>query len=184
MTIKNILDIEKRNETNLYEIHFFKEGIFWKAYEWSAYLCRVFPSELENNKRLKPLKKYCKKENKEYIQVGLQLTSFEKYFPCVVFNENAFKVNDEHIIIYSESFFHEKNFEDYEATLNKWKQDVDYRDMNEEKTSSHKKDKELRLLLKEIIEYSVEDKSLIENLQFLIQLKRKTIELLNNLFDK
>ena len=54
MNIEEILDSEKRNEDNLYDIHFYMEGSFWRAYEWSAYLSRHFPSELTEDERLKP----------------------------------------------------------------------------------------------------------------------------------
>ena len=35
----------------MFDIHFYMEGSFWRAYEWSAYLSRMFPSELNDEDR-------------------------------------------------------------------------------------------------------------------------------------
>lgn len=51
MTAQRIFELEKRDGNNLYDIHFYLEGIFWKSYEWSAYLSRMFPSELNDENR-------------------------------------------------------------------------------------------------------------------------------------
>ena len=53
MSIQEIYESEKRDDSNLYDIHFYMEGSFWRAYEWSAYLSRIFPSELNDEDRLK-----------------------------------------------------------------------------------------------------------------------------------
>ena len=60
MTAQRIFELEKRDGNNLYDIHFYLEGIFWKSYEWSAYLSRMFPSELndENKEWVCPKEKY------------------------------------------------------------------------------------------------------------------------------
>ena len=51
MTAQRIFELEKRDGNNLYDIHFYLEGIFWKSYEWSAYLSRIFHSELNDEDR-------------------------------------------------------------------------------------------------------------------------------------
>jgi hypothetical protein len=91
MNIEEILDSEKRNEDNLYDIHFYMEGSFWRAYEWSAYLSRHFPSELTEDERLKPTKKITKTCKDWYVHIGLPLSSFEKYLPGVVNDDNIFE---------------------------------------------------------------------------------------------
>ena len=99
MNIEEILDSEKRNEDNLYDIHFYMEGSFWRAYEWSAYLSRHFPSELTEDERLKPTKKITKTCKDGYVHIGLPLSSFEKYFPDVLNNNEMFRMENKHIII-------------------------------------------------------------------------------------
>jgi len=87
MSADSIFEIEKRNKDNLYKIYFHLEGSFWRAYEWSAYLSRNFPSELKDDEKLKPIKRVTKDFEEGYVQVGLQLPSFDKYFPKVTDND-------------------------------------------------------------------------------------------------
>ena len=51
MAAQRIFELEKRDGNNLYDIHFYLEGSFWRTYEWSAYLSRIFPSELNDEDR-------------------------------------------------------------------------------------------------------------------------------------
>lgn len=101
MSVQEIFSSEKRDKDSLFDIHFYMEGSFWRAYEWSAYLSRIFPSELNDEDRLKVLKKVTKDCENGYVQVGLQLSSFEKYFPNVVDNDEIFEMKNKHIIIHA-----------------------------------------------------------------------------------
>ena len=51
MSVQEIFSSEKRNKDSLFDIHFYMEGSFWRAYEWSAYLSRIFLSELNDEDR-------------------------------------------------------------------------------------------------------------------------------------
>lgn len=51
MSVQEIFSLEKRDKDSLFDIHFYMEGSFWIAYEWSAYLSRMFPSELNDEDR-------------------------------------------------------------------------------------------------------------------------------------
>ena len=51
MSVQKIFSSEKRNKYSLFDIHFYMEGSFWIAYKWSAYLSRIFPSELNDEDR-------------------------------------------------------------------------------------------------------------------------------------
>ena len=51
MSVQETFSSEKRNKYSLFDIHFYMEGSFWRAYEWSAYLSRIFPSELNDEDR-------------------------------------------------------------------------------------------------------------------------------------
>lgn len=51
MSVQEIFSSEKRDKDSLFDIHFYMEGSFWRAYEWSAYLSRMFPSELNDENR-------------------------------------------------------------------------------------------------------------------------------------
>ena len=51
MPVQEIFSSEKRDKDSLFDIHFYMEGSFWRAYEWSAYLSRIFHSELNDEDR-------------------------------------------------------------------------------------------------------------------------------------
>ena len=51
MSVQEIFSSEKKDKDSLFDIHFYMEGSFWIAYEWSAYLSRIFPSELNDEDR-------------------------------------------------------------------------------------------------------------------------------------
>ena len=80
MKRKEILEIEKRTEDNLYEMYFFYEEGWWRAYEMSTYLCNHLGDNLEETERLKHTKKMLNNVG-EYIFVGMKLSSFVKYIP-------------------------------------------------------------------------------------------------------
>lgn len=51
MSVQEVFSSEKRDKDSLFDIHFYMEGSFWIVYEWSAYLSRIFPSELNDEDR-------------------------------------------------------------------------------------------------------------------------------------
>lgn len=65
MTTKEILAIEKDNQTN---INLIKEGIFWRAYNLSAYLVTLYIRSFKINKR------YIKKVEQEIVFIGFPNT--------------------------------------------------------------------------------------------------------------
>lgn len=183
MSVQEIYESEKRDSSNLYDIHFYMEGSFWRAYEWSAYLSRKFPSSLNDDERLKVLKKITRDFDKGYVQVGLQLSSFEKYFPNVADDESIFEMKNKHIIIHAEKFFVGEDFSDYTTILNSWKDNIKLT------SNEKKKSKELKAeanivsnlsadsLIDEIISYPIETKSLVDSLQFLSYIIDKAIKI-------
>ena len=97
MTVKEVLEIEKRTEDDLYDIHFFYEGGWWRAYEMSAYLCSHLGSELTEAERLKPTKRMLK-DGTEHIFVGLKLSSFTKYLPNIDIDTQGCKIDENHMV--------------------------------------------------------------------------------------
>ena len=168
MSINEIIEVEKRSEDSLYDIHFYLEGIFWRAYEWSAYLSKIFPSPLTDDERLKPTIRTNKRNNKKIIQVGLQLSSFYKYFPNVIGNDEIFEMNERHIVIHCKELFNGYDFSNYEEVLDGWKYTIEESTKDNDITPNKS---DINTLISEIISYPIESKSLIDNLQFLIHIK-------------
>ena len=94
MTAQRIFELEKRDGNNLYDIHFYLEGIFWKSYGMEClFESHIFHQIYKIAKKLKILKKQTKYNDNGFIQVGLQLSSFEKYFPNAVDDEEIFELD-------------------------------------------------------------------------------------------
>ena len=183
MTVEEIMESEERDENNLFEIHFYLEGSFWRAYEWSAYLSRNFPSNLDDGERLRVIKKITKSCEEGFVQVGLQLKSFDKYFPNITNNDDLFEVNDRHITIHAKDFFPQITFESYVNTFSEWKRTIEPSN-KEKKKYSDSINKELtkptiEQVLNEIISYPIENKNLVECLQFLSHIKSDVIKITN-----
>lgn len=187
MSVQEIFSSEKRDKDSLFDIHFYMEGSFWRAYEWSAYLSRMFPSELNDEDRLKVLKKVTKDYEDGYVQVGLQLSSFEKYFPSVVDNDEIFEMKNKHIIIHAKQFFIDKDFSEYENILKEWKNNIKLSPNEKKKNkeinkieSNEKQILSVDSLINEIISYPIENKNLVESLQFLSYIRDKFTKIKND----
>jgi hypothetical protein len=85
---KEIFEVEKQREGSdqWNVIHLFREGNTYKAYEWSAWLCREFAVTDEQMAqaeihRLKPVHKEVKSSSGTIIFVGFPATSLSKFIP-------------------------------------------------------------------------------------------------------
>ena len=88
---QDILTLEKyRKEPATWNvIHMFKEGSFWHAYEWSAWIICVITYNNEKHKRDKDAEPIAvvhkplggKKPAGSYAMVGFQMRSLDKYIP-------------------------------------------------------------------------------------------------------
>lgn len=86
MTLEEIIHIEDPLGD---KIHLYREGLFWKAYEYSAY--RFF----FGINRFKPLKKSVKKIGKDVVSIGFPTTSLEKF--CQLYS--VLTKEDHHLLI-------------------------------------------------------------------------------------
>ena len=77
MTLKEILDAEAARPIPL--IYLYKEGTFFKAYEMSAFY-------LSTVRGLKPVKRWCKSLEREYVTAGFPVTSVMKYLHALFQN--------------------------------------------------------------------------------------------------
>ena len=126
MNISEILNLESfRQEQSQWNIiHFVKEGNFYHAHDWSAWLMSKYPfGESVNN----PLKVIAKKMKDETIDafVGFPAKSIEKYIP----NDGSvtfLPVDDNRVdvIIPMPSDFYEKSLEELIAMKDEWKESL------------------------------------------------------------
>lgn len=87
-TMKEIFEVEKNREdaSQWNVIHLFREGSTYKAYEWSAWLCREHGTTDEHlqqvgAKRLNPVHRNVKNTGGSVIFVGFPFASIDKFLP-------------------------------------------------------------------------------------------------------
>lgn len=82
------IEAERQDANTWNVIHLLKDGNYWHANEWSGWLVAVIVTDemkrrhpQEERVPLTPVKKFAKNINGEYIFVGFQEKSFDKYIP-------------------------------------------------------------------------------------------------------
>ena len=164
---------ENRTIEDFLTIKFYKEGNFWRAYEWSAYLCEFFPNGLSENDKLKPTYKEIKGVDGGIIFVGLPTSSFKKFFPSLE-NKDFFNDKDGVKLIDVSKEFNKIAFENIGNILNEWKKK--YR-TNSPKLSTNSsntfKCNNTNDIIQSLKAFPIESKSPIECLLFLSDLKKK-----------
>lgn len=188
MSIKEVLNFETRTEDNLYDIHFFYEGGWWRAYELSAYLCNHLESDMAEIDRLKPTKRIMKDET-EYVLVGLQLSSFGKYLPTINLNNQDYKIDEGHMVINVKDLYQSEDYLSLINKFNQWKSEVPLKE-KKEKGKQSKSDNVLSSntniirentlfgIAQKLLSYPIYDKTPNENTQFLINLKQELISII------
>lgn len=178
MKHNEIIEKEKRKSVDdLYTIHFYLDGDWWRAYEWSSYLYNIFPDNLGKNNKLNVT--HVKSEDNEngMVFIGLKQSSFVKYFP----NTEPSIVGEKHIAIDVAKHIKNENIslETYASILNEWKASIpikqDKTTSNERKINDSKDLKRVDYLtiIQEVLAYPLDNRTLIENVQFISYLKRE-----------
>lgn len=118
---EEILSLENnRDNKTLLNIYFYKDGNspWYRAYELSAYYAYFYPNNLKETERLHPIKKASKLNSDGIVCVGLQLSSFKKYFP----NAETSVISDNKMVLtVKDSDFPNMNIENYHNTYLDWK---------------------------------------------------------------
>lgn len=139
MTITEIIDIEnnRKQPDQFGIIHLIKEGNFYRAHDWSAWLMTTFPiGEAINT----PLKISAKKLKDGYVEawVGFPVTSIQKYIPSddsVVFKPISENQIDVHIPLPEE--YLQQNFDNIRNSIDKWKNQLPILDNKKSKREDH-----------------------------------------------
>jgi hypothetical protein len=188
--ISEILEIEKNREDaaqwNI--IHLFKEGGFYRAYNWSAWLivAVAYNDEVrKNSSDRKPLnvsRKKTKNGENDFAFVGFPLKSLEKFIP----NNTGFTpVNDTQIDISIElpATDTEISFEMLAQAFEEWKQTFPIAD------DKPKKDREysyegtpgphsITAVMSQVLSFPLESKTPMEAMAFISTLKQQLAALI------
>lgn len=153
MTQKEILEHEEPSST---VVHLYREGLFWKAYEYSAYRF-IFGIN-----RFKASKKYVKTVAEEVVSIGFPVTSLGKFselFDIVTSSEKQ-------MTIVPKNIHSEVSFED-------WKASVISNEAKLKTEDKHADDDFAKCIIDEINHFNLESKTPMECMMWLSQLKGK-----------
>lgn len=162
MKYNDASSLEERNENNLYEIHFYFEGDWWRAYEWSAYLATHYKTSEVSS--LVPTKKSWSGNEDGIVLVGLKTQSFKKYFPELDV-EDLISDKKEMVIKYND-ILDNINTNNYKRVLSQWKNSLDFKEKEKNVTSLSNKQKtndiDYNIVLKDTNHSNVNIKEIIK----------------------
>lgn len=193
MTTAEILNIEKNraDSSSWNVIHLFKEGSFYRAYEWSAWLVAVvsYNDAVRNGtpdrKPLVATRKPDKNSDGTFVFVGFPLNSLDKYVP----NKTSFEPKDNSLIditIELPADIGEVSFDALSKSVDVWKEGIP---LKEEKPRRGKsaddmppflaQDRGMSItgVMAEILAYPVEQKSPMEVVSFVVEIRGKLARL-------
>lgn len=192
MTTAEILEIEKeRSESSTWNvIHLFKDGSFYRAYEWSAWLTAVVAfNELvrkgtQDRKPLTVTRKKDKNSDGTFAFVGFPLNSMDKYIPSKIgFNP----ISDSQIDISIElpSDIGEVSFEAISKKIEEWKDGVPIKEEKPKKGKSDDipfampSDRPMSItgIMTQIIAYPLEQKSPMDVVAFVSDIRKRLVML-------
>ena len=174
MQLKEVFSKEQsRKEVVDYRtIHLIPEGTFYRAYEWSAWLCHRYVSQF------KPTHRLLKNTEDSVVFVGFPMTSLERHIP-----EGATLAEQEDktiALILAETVFGETTTEQLQTDFANWKKSVPLVKTKEQGTKNQdknvKSEASVEEVLKRILAYPIEQHSPMEAMAFLSEIKQQLSE--------
>lgn len=181
-TIKEAVEIEDSRDisTEYNVMNLFVEGSFFRAYEWSAWLCYNYMSNF------KILHRRFKGVDKSVIFLGFPKTSFKKWAK----EGMELKQIDEkrYCVVIPLSSFNDVGYEDLKAQFDEWKSGIPLT-KEQEKTDSGREiltpsvtgnpqRVSIMGVMQQIIAYPIEEKSPVDCANFLTNIRRQLISML------
>ena len=180
--ISEILEIEKErtDATTWNVIHLFKEGGFYHAYNWSAWLIvtAAYSDEVRKGQAdRKPLNVSRKKVKSggDFAFVGFPLRSMEKFIP---FHNGLTPVSDTQIDISIElpATAGELSFESLAQAVEDWKQAIpisEDKPKKEQDEPFHASPRSITGVMQQVMSFPLESKTPVECMMFISQLKQQ-----------
>ena len=173
MQLKEVFSKEQsRKEVVDYRtIYLIPEGTFYRAYEWSAWLCHRYVSQF------KPTHRLLKNTEDSVVFVGFPMTSLERHIPN---GATVTELEDKTIaLVLVENIFGETTTEQLQTDFANWKKSVP---LVKSKNNSELRIKNFELekggldILKRILAYPIEQHSPMEAMAFLSEIKQQLSE--------
>ena len=196
---QDIINLEsaRKEPTTWNQIHMFKEGSFWHAFEWSAWLICAVAYNNEKHKRegdsepISVIHKHIggkKNQKGSYTMVGFQMRSIDKYIPKRTKFDN---VDDKQILVEIElpqpTDGTELSYERLQKAFELWKSEQPFSkndDDDEEKppkpaskSPHHQAPTVLTDVESQLLSWPIEQHSPIETMIFVGELKSKLADI-------
>lgn len=177
--LKEILEREKQrsDDAQCRIVHLFPEGTFYRAYEWSAWLCSRYISQF------KPTRRQLKNSEDTIVFVGFPTASLPKFVP----EGTAAKVNEDKSVELTipQSLLPDiQQQEPFLTDFDNWKQSVPLAETKKKSGSPAGLDEfavqpsNARELLKKLLAYPIEQKTPIDSMLFLTELRREAVTMI------
>lgn len=173
--LKEILEKEKERDTieQCTVIHLFREGTFYRAYEWSAWLSARYFTELKITHRLL-------KGGEDIVFVGFPLTSLNRYTPT---GTMVLPTGDKSVEIRLSAnvFSPDADIESLQTGFSNWKQSQPLTESSKKKVEERtiaERNAHPRLtdVMLQILAYPIEQHSPMECMAFLADMKKQIAE--------
>ncbi len=181
MKLAEILDKERLRQDLQQSsvIHLMKEGTFYHAYEWSAWLCFRYVAQLKATRRL-----FANSISESMVFVGFPVNSLPKYTP-----EGANIVESDDggldMILPLSVFQPETTLDNLHSDFENWKQSVPLTEKSKNKVKEEKygvsaAERPARLtdVMREIVSYPLEQHSPMECMMFVAEMKQKLVNII------
>lgn len=176
--LTDILDVEKRRTTpeSLRKLYLWADGTFFRAYEWSAWLCVRYIKQFKVTKRM------VKSVGADMLFVGFPQSSLEKFLP-----ERTEKIDGDDksvILILPDDLVCADKDSTLEQDFQNWRTAVPLVEgKNAAATGtasvpSMTSPMSMTGIFKEVLNFPIEQKSPIESMLFLADVKRRLSSLL------
>lgn len=171
MALKEILENEGMRPGNgdAASVFLHKEGAFYRAYEWSAWLCVRYVQEFKTTRRL------MKNSDESMVFIGFPVTSLYKFFG------DGVVVNDDGSVAVSlrdDVFGEGSSAETLAVEFSNWKQSVPLTDnskkrLDEERNPATAGPQRITDIMHDILSYPIESRTPMESMSFLSELKTR-----------
>lgn len=168
----DILAIEKEraDASQQRRIHLFVDGSFYRAYEWSAWLCCIYIKQFQVTRR------FIKSADADMLFVGFPQTSLSRLLPegCEAKEQGEGYL----LIVLPDSLM--KGEEDRLKDYANWKNTIPMAEAKEKKSQPTLADRPVSMtgIMKKVMAYNVLEHTPIESMQFIQDIQRQLVEIL------
>ena len=175
MKLNEIIELESASDRNLDRMIFYQDGVWYRAYEWSAYLAHYYSNGLPESNRLKPIHKSHKGLSEGLISVGLKLDMVKKFLPGLIP-----KILDGRVEFTVDLSSYNIMNRSTQSILSDWKNSVPLRDKSNEisVTPLSSKPMTFTLILKKILSYKVDSHGSEDDRKFILELNQMVLQLI------